>query len=226
MSRYTHRRKSKSAAIYVPVAVLLIFFLVALGTSVFLKILKIEVTGISMYSEEDIIIASGIIQGDNMLLVNAGDVARKIYAALPYIQEVSINFSLPDKVRINVSETTAMAAIGYLEGAVLLDSAGRVLERAEKKPDGLIEVKGFTPIDVKVGNALRADPSDDTRLRRLKDILPAIERAGIQDDVSYLDVTDVGNVNLKYMEQFTVIISGSGGALNRLGRLADAVVEA
>ena len=223
MGRHIYRRKSKSAAIYVPIAVLLVLFLVTLGTSVFLKIIKIEVNGVSMYTEEEIIVASGIVAGENMLLVDAGEVSRKIYSALPYIQEVNVRFNPPDMMQINVRETTAFAAISCLDGTVLIDSACRVLERIDDAPGGMFMVRGFVPIDVRIGSALRADPSDETRLRRLAEILPAIDKAMIQDDVAYLDVTDVGYVNLVYKDQFTIIISGSGGSLNRLSMLPDTV---
>ena len=62
------RRKSKSAVVYIPTAVILILFLMAFGVSVFLKIINIEVIGASVYTKEEIITASGITKGDNMLL--------------------------------------------------------------------------------------------------------------------------------------------------------------
>ena len=225
MSRHKKRRKSKSAAFYVPVAVLLSVFFVMLGTSVFLKILDIEVTGVSMYTEEEIILASGITPGVNMLLVDSGAISRKIYSAMPYIETVNIQFNLPDKMKINVSETTAFAKIDFIDDVVVIDSSCRVLERTDSITQGLIEIRGIAPVDVKTGNALSVEPRDETRLRRLKEILPAIDNAGIRQYVEYLDVTDMGNINIGYMDQFTVVLSSSGGDLSKLERLPEAVAE-
>ena len=219
------RRKSKSAAVYIPIAILLIIVLVTLGISVFLKIVEIEVIGASLYTKEEIITASGIMTGDNMLLINADDVSRRIYSAMPYIDEVNIKLSPPDLVSINVTETRAMAAINYPGGAFMIDSTCRVLEKAEIARESLIEIRGFIPVDVAVGDMLKANPGDDTRLKYLKEVLDAIGQEGIYKDVLFIDVASIANINFLYGGRFTVIIGTPDNMRYKLSSLKDIITD-
>jgi len=225
MGKNKGRRMSKSAAVYLPIAVLLILLFVILGISVFLKIIDIEVTGATKYPVEDIILSSGIAIGDNILRVNRDKASQMIEASMPYISEVEIEFVLPDKARISVSETSAFAMIGVPDGFLVIDSAGRILEIVDNAPTGLIEVRGFSPVDIKVGETLKAASGDDTRLRYIREVLAAVMAAGIQDGVSYLDVISMGNVYLEYMGLYRVNLNGSGGAINKLAKLPEAIED-
>ena len=225
MERKKARRMSKSANVYIPIATLLILFLVVIGTSVFLSIIEISVSGASTYDDDEIIEVSGIITGKNMLLVDKDGAKQRIFSAMPYISEVEIDLDLPDRVQIKISETEALAAIVDAEGYLLVDSSCKILERVDRIPAGIVEVKGFKPADARIGSELKAAQGDDTRLRYIRDVLAAVEAAGIRDEVSYLDVTNMGNVNLGYMDLFTVVLSGSSGAAGKLGKLPEAVVD-
>ena len=225
MAQKKQRRESKSTVIYVPIAVLLVLFLMVLGTSVFLGIIEIEVIGASKYSSESIIEASGLAIGDNMLFLDTETAEQSICSAMPYIKDASIELSLPDKVRIYVSEAKAIAAIDFRDGVIIIDSAGRVLERVEEVPYSLIEVRGFTPTDTVIGSALRASPGDDTRLRYLTETLSAIEREDIQSDVSYVDVTSIVYVSFQYQSRFTVVLGTTDNIRYKLSRLADTVED-
>ena len=200
------RRISKSASVYVPVAVLLIVLLAVAGISVFFRVVDIEVTGASLYTKEEIVLASGIVMGDNMLFIKAGNILQKIYSAMPYISEASVEFLPPDIVRINIVESVPMASIRYPDGVLVIDSTCKILDKVDFVPAGLIEIKGFVPAGAVVGNALKADPGDDTRLKYIGEVLLAVEKEGIQGGVSYIDVSSISHVNFLYCNQFTVVL--------------------
>ena len=200
------RRQSKSAAVYIPVAVLLVSLLVMSGISVFLRIVDIEVSGASLYTKEEIIVASGIALGDNMLFINAGNIQQRIYSAMPYIDEVSVEVSLPDIVRISISEAAPMAWIKFSGGVVVVDSKCKILEIIDFIPDGLIEIIGFSPANITVGNDLKASPGDDTRLSSVKDVLTAIELEGVYKDISSIDVANIAYISFSYGGRFNVIL--------------------
>jgi cell division protein FtsQ len=225
MERKKVKRMSQSAKFYVPGAILLIFFVILLGTSVFLSIIEINVSGASKYKENEIIKASGISPGANMLFLDKNGVKQKIISAMPYISEVLIKFDLPDKVEISISETEALAAIGSNGGFLLVDAKCKIVEKVERLPKGMIEVKGFKSAVEAVGGKLTATQGDDTRLRYVEEILAAFDTAGIQDGVSYLDVTNMGNVCFGYMDKFTVVLSGSSGVAAKLSKLPEAIVD-
>ena len=219
------RRKSKSAAIYIFIAALLIIILAVLGISVFLKIIEIEVNGASLYSKEAIIAASGISIGDNILFMDTKGASQNISAIMPYINEVNIEISLPDTIMIYISETKPFAAVKYPGGALMIDKMGRILEQSDIAPDDLIEIRGFTPTSPVVGNALQAESGDDTRLGLLNEVLAAIEREGIQNDVSYLDVSNIAYISFGYRGRFRVILGRGDYLRDKLSSLDEMIAD-
>lgn len=223
MNRKKLRRKSRSAAIYIPVAALLIILLAVLGTSAFMRVMRVEVDGASRYTEEEIITASGISSANNLLFVDAGAVSKKIYGQLPYVSEIKISRVLPDTIRIDVRESSAFASVSYQGSFLLIDSAGRVLQSVEKIPPGLIEVLGFSPVDPEAGKALKSETGDEMRFQYLTEMLSAIEKAGIRGDISYIDMSSIANISLGYVGRFKVVVGSTTNVQHKLSRLPGSV---
>jgi len=225
MQRKKLRRKSKSAVVYTPAAVLLILFLSVFGVSAFLKVVEIEVTGALMYTDDEIISASGILAGDSLLLLKKSSASQKIQSAMPYISDVSLEVRLPNKVTINVTEATAIAAIGHGDSVIVLDSAGRVLERTDVMPPELIEIIGVLPADTAEGSLLKTDAGSEPRLRHMREVLAAIEREGIAGSISYLNVSNISNISFGYLELYTVVLGSSDNARYKLSSLPEIIAE-
>ena len=219
MGTRRRRRKSKSAAVYVPVGALLIVIITVLGMSVFLRIMEIEVVGATVYTVDEIILASGIATGDNLLFLDIDGAVQSIRSAKPYISDVIIESAPPDTLRIIVSESFAVAKISHRDSVLLIDSSGRVLERVDSAPLGLIDVRGFTPSEAEVGSRLRALPDSETRLGSMLDIIAAFERAEITDGVSYLDVSNIGYITFGYGGRFRVILGSASNLNHKLTQL-------
>jgi len=219
------RRISKSAAVYIPFGALLIIFLTIIGTSGFLRVTEIEVVGALKYSEIDIAEASGISQGDNLLFVDRTNAERMIRSAMPYVREARLTRIPPGSILIEVSESIAMASIAHQFETLVIDSSGRVLQRAEIAPEGLIEIRGVSPGDVTEGSALRVRPGDETTLQFLLDVLEAIDREGFQDHVLYLDITNVSNIIFGYTERYRVILGGPNNLKLKLSSLPGAIAN-
>jgi len=217
--RYKRRRKSRSAALYVPVGAFLIIALATLGIGVFLRVVEIEVSGVSRYTRDDIVLASGISPGDNMLFLDSDAAVRRIRMALPYISEIKIEYALPATVKIVIKESIGIAVIEYQNKALLIDSSGRVLGLVDTVREGLVEILGFYPVDAEVGGRLRAVPDSETQLSSLIVVLTAFERAGLLDSISYLDVTHIAAIRFRYIDRFTVTLGDSGDADYKLSLL-------
>ena len=217
------RRKSKSAVVYIPVAAILISTLVLLGIGVFLRVIEIEVTGASRHTIDDIIKASGIKAGDNMLFIDKVGAVKSIQSAMPYISGVNIETKLPDKIIIEVNESVPLAMLEDQAGIIVVDSSGRILDITEIAPKGLIEIRGFTPVNSVVGNVLRADVRDETRLRCLLEVIEAINNEGIESDVSFIDVSNIVYINFRYSERFLVMLGTTDNIAYKMGTLSEAV---
>ena len=103
---------------------------VIFGVAIFFKVNRIEVQGNSLYSAQEIIDASQIQTGDNLLTLNKPEAAGRIQAALPYVESVSIGRSMPDTVIIDVKESSAAFAVATETNTVwLINGVGKALEQ-------------------------------------------------------------------------------------------------
>ena len=200
------RRKSGSAAMYIPIAVLIILFLTIFGTSVFLRVAVIEVSGALSYTEEEIIAASRIEIGDNMVLIDRIAAGRRVREALQYVSAVRVTVTFPGTVNIEVQESAAVAWVRFHNGFLVIDSAGRIIRQEGILPSGLIEIRGIDPVLSEVGTQLESETATQAQLNAMAATLMAIENARIADGVSYLDVSSVANIYFEYLDLYTVIL--------------------
>ena len=114
---------------------------VVFGVAVFFKVSRVEVQGNSLYSAEQVVQASGIETGDNLLTLNKATVAGNIITQLPYVEKVSVGRSMPDAVILEVQESTARFAVMSDTNVIwLISSSGKALERY----DGMTDVAAPT----------------------------------------------------------------------------------
>lgn len=78
---------------------------IVLGVAIFFQVNDVQVQGNRIYSAEQVIEASGLESGDNLLMVNRASVVGNVQAQLPYVQKVSVGRVLPDTVVIRVQES-------------------------------------------------------------------------------------------------------------------------
>jgi len=213
------KRVSRSTVLYIPASALTIVLLVSLGIGVFMKVLDIRVIGTSIYSDEQIISASGIMPGDNTLFINTEAASRMIHKEMPYIRDAKITRKPPSTIIIEVTASKALAAITFQNSVLVVDSDCKLLSVSDKMPDGLIVVTGLLIVDPAVGSPLKVDVGNDKNLQYLKDVLVAIEKENMEKDISYLDVTNTSRINFGYLGQFRVILGNPGNITSKLNDL-------
>ncbi len=128
-----HQGKRKNAGylngLYLASCVVLILVVILGGAIVCFKINTIEVEGNVHYTEEEIVSASGVNLGDNLLLTRDTTVVARLLTQLPYVSSVTLSHRLPDTLVITVAESDAQAAIYDGSGSWwLMDSSGKLLE--------------------------------------------------------------------------------------------------
>ena len=124
------RRKNKRKRLIIR-TVLSGFFLVAglvVALLLFFNINKISVTGDSAYSSEEIIIASEIETGDNLIFLSKSRVNKLITEKLPYVGSIKLRRRLPAHLEIQVIKTDAVYGVAQNGYYTLLDRDGKVLE--------------------------------------------------------------------------------------------------
>ena len=88
------------------VSLFLTVLLLFLGTAffVFFRVKEISVTGNSMYTDEEIILASGIEEKVNMFSFSEKSVEQSIKDLLPYVGSVTVKRDLPSRSEEHTSE--------------------------------------------------------------------------------------------------------------------------
>lgn len=216
------KRKAKRLAMLAGLALIVACAGVALVLAVFFKVGTVQVKGDKVYSEKDVIAKSGIEVGDNLFLVDEEKVNESLTATLPYINKVTVELDLPDKVVLNVSATREVAALPYGAGFILVDENGKVLDRDSSMiRDGVAIVDGVQLKGAPEGGTIKLNNDDTTN--RFIELLRAIKKSGFKQ-LTGITLTKKGDFELKYDERITVKI-GSFTNLEQKIRRAEAAIE-
>ena len=205
------------------IASFLMLFIAGIGASIFFKVTEIEVLGVSTYTPQDVIDASGIELGDSLFLINDNQMDINIRNALPFVKTVRIIRTIPNKVTIEVTENVAVAYIQLDNTYWTIDSEGKILKRLSMPPVGLIQIKGLTPISPEEGKKLDLGETGSTALTYLIDLLTAIESEGLSGEIREIDMTNLGNITFNYGERFTVSFGRGDNSLDKIRLIKKAI---
>ena len=86
--RKKRRRRGAFSRLLRPLSLLLAAAAIVAALTMFFKVESIQVAGASRYQADEIIAASGVEPGDNLVLLDRYRVSQRIYTALPYITDV------------------------------------------------------------------------------------------------------------------------------------------
>lgn len=218
------RRRKRRGSIYVPVAVVILVIALFFGMSTFFNVSNIEVTGIENYTEEEVIAASGIGLGKNIFFLDEDGAAQKIYEALPYMDDIQITKKLPDTVVIEASECYRLASIEY-EGAFwIINKNGKILEKTDAAgAQDTIQIKGLEPIQPALGDKVALGEAGTLELGYMTEILNAVVKFHMEDDITWLDMSNVGGITLDYLDRFVVELGKGENAEIKLNMLLNVV---
>lgn len=199
------RRRVRFPKLYGLLSALLIVAAVVAGCIVFFKVDQVVVEGNQRYTQEELVAATGIQQGDNMFLLNKFDVIDAMQSELTYLDTVTIRRSLPSTVRVIVTEYTVAAALqdAGTDQWWLISSSGKLLERVDE-PGDYLQVTGLELAAPSEGTFLVG--IDDQRLQQeaLLAILPSLETRGMLDEAQSIDLSAGGQVSMGYANRLTV----------------------
>lgn len=197
-----------------------------LAICVFFKVSIIEVKGNQRYSTEEVLAASGIKEGDNLVFMNTISAETRLYNALIYISGASVSRKLPNKVVIEVWESGAVAVVETDSGLWLIDKNCRLLTSCKtSEAQNYVNIIGLCGIAPEAGRELVAAAEDAPRIKYLKTILTAMSERQILSDVDNLDVSNIANAQFKYNERFTVKMGKNEYVENKLEMLLGAAAK-
>ncbi|MCR5577078.1 MAG: FtsQ-type POTRA domain-containing protein [Oscillospiraceae bacterium] len=208
----------------------IMFFLVVVAVifvmSVFFRVSDIQVRGNSHYTDEEIIRAIDIEEGDNLFFFDRFAALSRVFAKLPYIDEVSVERSLPNKVIITVSESQALAYLVLGEEKWTIDHSCKVLGKAnDDELVGLIPIDGISPGTLMIGEALETADKDEEIVDYIAEVLYQLEERGLYKQVGRVDFSDPRRVTFTYGGKYTVVLGDASNLEYKFGMLVSAMSQ-
>ena len=195
--RVRRRRRGRFSSLYRILSVLLVAAALTVACVVFFRVNEVTVEGGQRYTAQEIIEASGIQTGDNLITLSKSRVAGNIIARLPYVRSVSIDRLLPDGVLITVTEHVAAAAVSDGEGWWYIAGQGKLLERVDD-PGQVMTVTGLTAQDPILSDTLRVAEGEENTLSYVLALLGELEGRGMLADCTALDCSAATSLTLSY----------------------------
>ena len=216
------RKRTVSGAILTfAVVVIAIVFLM----SVFLRISDITVAGNEHYTDDEIIKAIDIEQGDNLFFFDRFAAISRVFAKLPYVEEVTLERQLPNKVIITVQECKALAYIAVGDENWTIDRSCKVLGKATEDELGtLIRVEGLNPGTLLIGERLTSADGDDAIIGFISEVLYQIQERNLAEHIRNLDFSDPIGASMQYGTRFVVILGGKSEVNHKFAML-ESVLE-
>ena len=190
------RRRGRFSGLYKLLSVLIVAAAVAVACVVFFRVNSIEVTGNVRYTAAEVIEASGIRMGDNLVALPRSRISASIRAQLPYVESVAIRKVLPDGVVLKVKERVAAASVNSAEGRWLMSSQGKLLE-----PDtggNSVAVTGLTAVGPYAGGMIQVAEGEENTLGYVKELLGVLESRGHLNQCTALDCSAATYLTLDY----------------------------
>ena len=190
------RRRGRFRGLYKVLSILLVAAAVVVACVVFFRVNSIEVAGNVRYTASEIIEASGIQMGDNLIALPRSRISAAIRRQLPYVENVSLRKALPDGVVLRVTERVAAASVDSAEGRWLISSQGKLLE-----PDSgtiqAIQITGLTAVGPYAGGMIQAAEGEENTLSYVKELLVVLENRGHLGECTALDCSAATYLTLK-----------------------------
>lgn len=199
------RRRGSFGFLYKLLSTLVICAAVVAALTLFFRVDAIQVTGVERYTAQEVKDASGVEQGDNLFLLNKYSVDQNIKAALPYVEELRINRSLPDTLVIQVRECGTPMAVVQDGSAWLVSPAGKIVEQAEAAAaEQYALIDGCQLLAPAVGTSLALATEYAAQQQSLLDLLAALEEAALVEQVDAIHLGDLSVLRMEYAGRFVV----------------------
>lgn len=167
-----------------------------LSTTVFFNVETIIVTGSSNYTADEIIKASGLKAGDNLVRTDTEECSEKIEQTLVYIEKADITRQFPNTMEITVEASVPAANFMSENGILLISEGGKVLDNIDDPKAGLLNFTGTDPYPgLLPGQMFRS--TDEHKTTAIEKLMEYFSRAD-HDYVTLVDVSDRSDIRYTY----------------------------
>lgn len=190
------------------------------------RVQKVEIEGLEYHTYEEILAASGIREGDEMLALDSHEIIERIYASCPYVEQAWIK-KTPFTLTIIIKEREDVKSMTHGEYTVIFDRDFLVLDIvsiAQELPYSFMSVSLPPYGTLRVGEKIKfADADADySYINRLCDALKA---RGWYDDVTYADFSGRTTVAFIYRGHIRIEVGNTQDLDTKLLLAAETMKE-
>ncbi|MCR5805620.1 MAG: FtsQ-type POTRA domain-containing protein [Oscillospiraceae bacterium] len=184
-----------------------------LSMTVFFNIEKVEITGSSNYTSEEIMKASGIKDGDNLIRTNLTKTAAKIEKELIYVGKAQLKRVFPSTLVITITPAKAAANFITKKDTMVISDTGKILEIFDEPRANLMNFYGTAPAPgLLAGDVFTSgDAKKDQTIFTLLDFFQHEGKedrlsARIIDGITLVDVTNRSDLVAIYDNRITIML--------------------
>lgn len=197
------QRKFKNVILAIGMALGVLVIGLVLSLTVLFRCENIIVEGVTRYDQNDIISVSTLDYGKNIFLTNRALACDKIEAKYPYIEEAQIHLSIPNTLRISVTEATPEYYIQDGTRYYIISKNSKLLEEVIERDQNIPTIKGCKLKSPKVGETVNVENSKViTVLNEVAESMTANAVTGIKE----INLSDMSNIELNYEDRITIVI--------------------
>lgn len=206
------KRRIRRRIIRTTIVLVVLLLLTLLGFLIFdyfsdeplLAVKVIEVEGESRYTDEEIIEASGIRVGQNLLDVSKAEAHNAILERFPYLDYVDVGNSSFHNILIQVRETKVMGVAETAAGFMVVGENNHALELITDEtalPADAVRIRGAVLLEETVGKSLLEERS----LKVCTELLAAAQQFSLTD-LTAIDITEKTDIRIVWRNQIQVVL--------------------
>ncbi len=205
--RKKKRRKSNLSLYYLMLFVVTSCTFVVLSITVLFNIEEITVSGTSLYSKEEIISASGIRMGDNLVRLKTDKTSNEIINLLANIDDVMVKKKFPSKVVITVKPAEPFAVLLENSKYFVISKSGKIMQtNLSNNVNDLLLIKGYEPENLELNAKVTSkDEKKEKLIFEMSSIIQSIEFDGITE----IDISDRMNLTITYQNRILIRFGSS-----------------
>ena len=183
---------------------MLVLLAIVFAPTIFFQVSKINVTGDTRYTSEQLIKSTGVKQGDNMFFLDTEQIAADLKDEYPYLDTVKLRRKLPSTLQIEVSDRTAALSIEQNGKYLILDMYGKVLEKTKSAAKGTVKVTGVPMKGLHVGDTVDEDKYG--KAASVMKLLELTDQYGMKKHIKTIDVEKAYDVRVTYDKRYTILL--------------------
>ncbi|OUP64702.1 hypothetical protein B5F12_05080 [Pseudoflavonifractor sp. An176] len=190
------RRRGRFRFFYKLISLVAVVAAIVTACVIFFRVNEVKVEGNSHYTAQEIIDASEIEMGDNLVTLWTWQINQLVGSKLPYVQRVVVGHTFPDKVTLQVVERTVAATVEGNGRQWLMASDGYLLETTNQNQG--IAIVGLEVVDPQAGQPMQVSEADQSKGEAIVPLMEALDQAGKLSQCTQFDCSAASSILVNY----------------------------